>query len=205
MKYLGTPQWHSGQPSLFFFGIHAGDHSVTVAHREAQEKQTSKKSSLGSSEAVVPAGPAKVIKKRRGRGGGRSVSKRQRTAPVSTSEAVSSSPEEFDHSKSDTETCSDEVGASSGTNIEVHSTNPPEEIVDIVSLSPGAAAAGATLADPLDIDYSEPEPESDEDCVTWARSSEDKSPLPPPSADDVVVPSQPLVEVELYRLFTTRL
>jgi hypothetical protein len=61
--------------------------------------------------------------------------------------------------------------------------------VDIVSLSPGAAAAGATLADPLDIDYSEPEPESDEDCVTWARSSEDKSPLPPPSADEVVVPS----------------
>jgi hypothetical protein len=65
-----------GTTVSFFFGIHAGDHSVTVAHREAQEKQTSKKSSLGSSEAVVPAGPAKVIKKRRGRGGGRSVSKR---------------------------------------------------------------------------------------------------------------------------------
>jgi hypothetical protein len=82
---------------------------------------------------------------------------------MSTSEAVSSSPEESYHSKSDTETHLGEVGADSGKNIEVPSTDQTEEIVDITSLSP--VDASATLVDPLNIDYSDPEPESDEDCA----------------------------------------
>jgi hypothetical protein len=131
---------------------------------------------------------AKVIRKCCGRGGGRNVTKRQRTAQQSTSEAVSSSPEEFDHSKSNTEMRPCEVGAGSGTNIEVPSTDQPEKIVDITSLSPGATATGATLVHPLYIDYSEPEHESDEDCATRARSSKDKAPIPP-SVVEVVIPS----------------
>jgi hypothetical protein len=175
--------------NCLFFGIHADDRLVTIADRKAQVKRASKKGGQGSSEAATPAARTKVINKRRGRGGGRGVSKRQRTAPVSTSEAVSSSLEESAHSKSDNETRPGEAGAGSGTNIEVPSACPTEEIVDIISLSPSAAIASATLVDPLNIDYSDPEPESDEDCAARARSSKDKSPIPPPLAVEVVVPS----------------
>jgi hypothetical protein len=102
---------------------------------------------------------------------------------------VSSSPEESDHSKSDNETRPGKAGAGSGTNIEVPSAGLTEERVDIICLSHSAADAGATLADPLNFDYIDPEPESDKDCAARARSSKDKSPIPPPLAVEAVVPS----------------
>jgi hypothetical protein len=40
----------------------------------------------------------------------------------------------------------------------------PEEMVDITLMSPGLEVGG-TLADPLNIDYIETEPESDEDVT----------------------------------------
>jgi hypothetical protein len=81
---------------FFFFGIHAGDHSVTVARHEAQAKGATKKGGQGSPEAAAPAARVKVIKKWRGSGSGRNVSKRQRTTHVMTSEAMSSTLEESD-------------------------------------------------------------------------------------------------------------
>lgn len=138
---------------------------------------------------MAPAAREKVIKKRRDHGSGRAGSKRQRTVPVSTFEAVSSRPEESGHSKSDNETRPSETGAGSGTNVGTAPDDPTEEIVDVVSLSPCAVIAGATLADPLNIDYSDPEPESDEDCVACAHSSKDESLIPPPSTLEAIIPS----------------
>jgi hypothetical protein len=102
---------------------------------------------------------------------------------VTTTEAVSSSLEESNHSKSDTETYPSKVGAF-GTNIEVPSSDPHEEIVYITSLSPGVTAS-ATLADPLDISYSELEPESDKDCAPQVKPTMEKSLIPPPSTAEV--------------------
>jgi hypothetical protein len=81
-----------------------------------------------------------------------------------------------------------QVAVNSSTNIEAPSVDRPEEIIDITSLSPGVVA-GATLADPLDISYSEPKPESDEYCAPRARSLKDKTLVPPPSVVETVVPS----------------
>jgi hypothetical protein len=77
---------------------------VTVGRRTVQAKRAAKKGGQGSSEGVAPLARSKTIKKHRGCGTGQNVSKRQKTSCAATSEVVSSSPEESDHSKSDTET-----------------------------------------------------------------------------------------------------
>jgi hypothetical protein len=81
-----------------------------------------------------------------------------------------------------------EVAIGCGMNIEAPLVDCPEEIVDITSLSPGTAV-GATLADSLDISYSDPEPESDEDCAPRARPVKDNSLVPPSLVVEDVVPS----------------
>jgi hypothetical protein len=112
----------------------------------------------------------------------------KKTSRVMSFEPMSSNPEESDHSKSDTEMHPTEIGVGSDANIEVPSVDQPEKIVDVTFLSP-SGVVGATLADPLDIDYSEPEHESDEDCAAQSRSSKDKTPVPPPLAVKIVVSS----------------
>jgi hypothetical protein len=110
----------------------------------------------------------KVVRKRRGCRGNRDASKHRKTSRTAATKVVSYSLEESDHTKSDIESRLAEVVVGSRTNIEAPSVDQPEEIVDVTSLSPSAATVGATLVDPLNIDYSEPEPESDEDCAAQA-------------------------------------
>lgn len=100
----------------------------------------------------------KAIKKRHTRGSGLEASKHQRTTPAAISEVLSSSPEESSGTKTDAQDTLPnlaDVALSSGTNVDAPSATQTEEMVDITSLSLGPAL-GATLAGPLDIDYSEP-------------------------------------------------
>ena len=46
-----------------FFGLHAGERKVTIAHREAVAKRTAKKSAASKAEIVAPSVRRKVIKK----------------------------------------------------------------------------------------------------------------------------------------------
>jgi hypothetical protein len=88
---------------FFFFGIHIGDHGITIGCRTAQAK-CAVKGGQRSSEAAAPSAHTKAIRKHRGRGTGWSTTKYYKSSRVATSEVVSSSPEESNHSKSDTET-----------------------------------------------------------------------------------------------------
>jgi hypothetical protein len=76
----------------------------------------------------------------------------------------------------------------SGTSGGAPATTQPDGIVDITSLYPRPKAR-ATLVDPLNIDYSELEPESDEDCTIRSRSAKDKSPTPQYPVVDSILPS----------------
>jgi hypothetical protein len=91
----------------------------------------------------------------------------------------------------------------SGTSGGAPATTQPDGIVDITSLYPRPKAR-ATLVDPLNIDYSELEPESDEDCTIRSRSAKDKSPNPQSPVVDSILPSAVtlLAVVKLFLLFT---
>jgi hypothetical protein len=153
-----------------------------------QAKRAVKKGDKGSSEAATPVARPKIVRKCHGRGDNRDAPKGQNTSCVATFEVVSSSPDESDYTKSDTKTHPPEVPIGFGTNIEAPSVVPPEDIVDVTSLSPNVVV-GATLVDPLNIDYNDIEPESDEDCAPHGRSLKDKTPIPTPSVVETVVPS----------------
>jgi hypothetical protein len=159
-----------------------------------------KKGGQGSFEAATPATHPKIVRKRRGRGVNHDAPKRHKTSHVATFEVFSSSPGESDHTKCDTKTHPPEVAIGFGTNIEVPSADPHEEIVDVTTLSPNAVV-GATLSDPLNINYNNIEPESDKDCAPRGRSSKDKALVPTPSVVETVVLSDIEVPNGIIRLW----